>query len=99
MEVADHPNVGLCWNSNTRFDVDEHGSVQSDFDLVKRWVRLVHNHDLTDESYPWGELFHLLQAEGYRGFCLAEINHSADPVRVMQYYRALYECLCRCPPR
>jgi hypothetical protein len=27
---------------------------------------------------------------GFSGYCLAEIPPSADPVRVMKYYRALW---------
>src|SRR5687767_1072275 len=72
IDVADHPNVWLCWNSNTRFDVDERGSVANDFNLVKDKIGLVHLHDLTDESYPWAELLGLLKGIKFDGFCLAE---------------------------
>ena len=91
IDVADHPNVWLCWNSNTRFDVDESGSVKRDFDLVTDKIGLVHLHDLTDEAYPWRELLSLLKASGYLGYCLAECAPpSSDPERVLQYFRALY---------
>ena len=94
IDVADHPNVWLCWNSNTRFDVDEHGSVKSDFDLVKDKIGLVHLHDLTDETYPWADLLSLLKQNGYQGYCLAECAPpSSDPARVLQYFRALYYAL------
>src|SRR5918994_187828 len=33
IDVADHPNVWLCWNSNARFDVDAGGSVAAHFNL------------------------------------------------------------------
>jgi len=90
-EVADHPNVWLCWNSNARFDVDERGSVKGDFELVKDKIGLVHLHDLTDEGYPWGELLGLLKGNGYGGYCLAECAPaSSDPERVLSYFRALY---------
>jgi sugar phosphate isomerase/epimerase len=93
-EVADHPAVRLCWNSNARFDVDERGSVKSDFDLVRDKIGLVHLHDLTDESYPWSELLGLLRSAGYDGYCLAECAPpSSDPERVLQYFRALYFAL------
>ncbi|MGH2350172.1 MAG: sugar phosphate isomerase/epimerase family protein [Chloroflexota bacterium] len=91
IDVAGHPNVWLCWNSNARFDVDERGSVKSDFELVKDKIGLVHLHDLTDESYPWAELLGLLKGRGYNGYCLAECAPaSSDPERVLRYFRALY---------
>ncbi len=94
VDVADHPNVWLCWNSNARFDVDESGSIQKDFDLVKDKIGLVHLHDLTDEQYPWAELLTLLKQSGYQGYCLAECAPpSSDPERVLQYFRALYLAL------
>lgn len=94
IDVADHPNVWLCWNSNTRFDVDENGSVKQDFDLVKDKIGLVHLHDLTDEAYPWRELFGLLKQADYPGYCLAEAAPaSSDPERVLEYFRALFYAL------
>ena len=93
-DVADHPSVWLCWNSNVRFDVDEAGSVRRDFDLVKDKIGLVHLHDLTDEAYPWKELLGLLQQNDYEGYCLAECSPpSPDPERVLRYFRALYHAL------
>ena len=77
IDVAGHPNVWLCWNSNTRFDVDENGSIQKDFDLVQDKIGLVHLHDLTDEHYPWAELLSLLQQNGYQGYCLGECAQNA----------------------
>jgi sugar phosphate isomerase/epimerase len=90
-DVADHPNVWLCWNSITKHDVDENGSVASDFNLVKGKIGLVHLHDLTDETYPWPELLGLLKQNGYTGYCLAECAPpSSDPARVLEYFRTLY---------
>jgi sugar phosphate isomerase/epimerase len=94
IDVADHPHVWLCWNSNTRFDVDAAGSVKRDFGLVRDKIGLVHLHDLTDESYPWRELLGLLKETDYAGYCLAECAPaSSDPERVLQYFRALYLAL------
>jgi len=89
MEAADHPNVFVCWNSNQPDLVE--GSVRPSFDLLRRRIRLVHMRDLYLDEYPWRELLGLLQESGYDGFCLAEIPESADPERVMRYYRALWE--------
>lgn len=89
MDAAAHDNVFVCWNSN-QSDLVE-GSVRPSFDLVRDQVRLVHMRDLYLEDYPWRELLGLLRESGYDGFCLAEISESADPERVMRYYRALWK--------
>ena len=88
LDVADHDNVFVCWNSNQSDVVD--GSVRQSFDLVGGRIRLVHMRDLYLEDYPWRELLGLLQDSGYQGYCLAEVSESADPERLMRYYRALW---------
>ena len=92
MEIADHDNVSVCWNSNPGEVAN--GSVKSNFDLVKDWIRLVHINELHRQEYPWRELFSLLKDAKYDGHCLAEIPGSIDPERVMNYYRALWTALC-----
>jgi len=92
MEVADHDNVFVCWNSNQ--GEAENGSINNNFNLVKDWIQLVHINELYLKEYPWRELFTLLKASGYNGYCLAEIPGSSDAARVMNYYRALWEELC-----
>jgi len=89
MDVADHDNVFVCWNSNQR-EVDENGSIQKNFELVKDFIQLIHMRDLFHKEYPWRELLKSLDAIGYDGFCLAEIPGSSDPDRVMKYYSALW---------
>jgi sugar phosphate isomerase/epimerase len=93
MEVADHPSVGVCWNSNP-VDVKD-GTVRADFDLVRPWIRLVHISELWSAGYPYRELFTLLRETGYSGYCCAEIPASPEPERLMRYYRALFEALSR----
>ncbi len=88
LRYADHPNVYACWNSNAT-DV-KNGSIKESFGLVADRVHEVHLHDLTDEQYPWRELFALLKARNYQGFTLAEIPESRDPDRVLRYFRALW---------
>ena len=89
MEIADHSNVSVCWNSN-QGEV-ENGSVANNFSLLKDWIQLVHINELYRKEYPWRELFALLRGIGYSGYCLAEIAGSTDPIRVMNYYRALWD--------
>lgn len=88
MDVADHPNVGVCWNSN-QTDLAGAG-FDANFDLVKDKIVEVHLRDLFLEEYPWRRLLTRLNAIGYASFCLAEIPESADPLRVMRYFRALW---------
>ncbi|MYB94094.1 sugar phosphate isomerase/epimerase [Candidatus Poribacteria bacterium] len=93
IDVADHENVYVCWNSN--FGEVENGTIKNNFDLVKRRIGLVHITELHRREYPWRELFTSLKVSGYTGYTLAEIAGSSDPVRVMNFYRALWEELVR----
>jgi sugar phosphate isomerase/epimerase len=88
LRYADHTNVFACWNSNPT-DV-KNDTIRDGFALVADRVREVHLHDLTDEKYPWRELFALLKQQNYEGFTLAEIPESRDPERVLRYFRALW---------
>jgi sugar phosphate isomerase/epimerase len=88
LDVANHPSVGACWNSN-QSDLDGQGW-EHNFDLLKEKIFSVHMRDLYLEEYPWRKLLSRLNDVGFHGFCLAEIPASADPVRVMKYYRALW---------
>ena len=89
MQAAGHPSVFVCWNSNPT-DVASDGKVEQHYRLVEKYIREVHLRDLFDEKYPWRELFRLLTASNYEGYCLAEIPDSPDPLRVLRYFRALY---------
>ncbi len=86
--AADHPNVRVTWNSNPT-DV-ENGSIRGNFARVASKISVVHLRDLTDEQYPWVDLFALLKAQKFEGFTLAEIPASADPDRVLSYFRSLW---------
>ena len=89
VDIADHPRVTVCWNSNPGETTD--GSLQKNFDLLKhRLGDVVHIHDLYDERYPYRELFSLLRANRFKGWCLSESPATSDPLRVMRYYRALW---------
>lgn len=90
LSVANHPQVGACWNSNPT-DVED-GSVQSSFALLKPWIRSCHINDLDRREYPWHELFTLLRGMGFDRYTFAEVDQpSCEPIRFMSYYRALWE--------
>jgi sugar phosphate isomerase/epimerase len=88
MDAADHPMVGVCWNSNAT-DLEGDG-FDANFDLVKHKIFTIHLRDLHLEDYPFRRLFARLNEIKFTGFSFAEIPDSPDPVRVMKYFRALW---------
>jgi sugar phosphate isomerase/epimerase len=88
LDIADHPMVGVCWNSNPT-DLEGQG-FDHNFSLVQEKLFTVHMRDLFLENYPFRRLFQRLREAAYHGYCLAEIPESDDPIRVMKYYRALW---------
>jgi sugar phosphate isomerase/epimerase len=91
MDVSKHPGSMLCWNCNDA-DLDGAG-LAANFESVKDRIATVHIHDLVSD-YPWRELFELLKAARFDGWTLLEEgNQTSDPVRVMKYYRIVWEQL------
>ncbi|MDX9753359.1 MAG: sugar phosphate isomerase/epimerase family protein [bacterium] len=88
MDFADHANVGVVWNCNSE-DLAGEG-FDANFRLVEHKMFQVHLKDLSDDGYPYRLLFQSLQRIGFTGYCCAEIGESSDPIRLMQYYRALF---------
>ncbi len=71
MDVADHPNVGVCWNCNSQ-DLQGKG-LEHNFNLVKdRFGDTVHVRELNIGSYPYQELMNLLVEMNYAGWILLE---------------------------
>ena len=71
MDVAEHPNVGVCWNCNSQ-DLTGQG-LESNFNLVKdRFGDTVHIRELNIGSYPYQKLMDLLVKMGYGGWILLE---------------------------
>ena len=81
--------MGACWNSN-QGDIKD-GSVKEYFELLRKDLKSCHINELWREDYPWRELFSLLKKSKYDRFTLAEIPESADPEKIMRYYRALWK--------
>ena len=88
LDVADHPSVGACWNSNST-DLSGQGW-DYNFNLLKDKIFSVHMTDLFQENYPYRKLLTRLNEIHFTGYCLAEIPPSSDPLRVMKYYRGLW---------
>ncbi|UCD30703.1 MAG: sugar phosphate isomerase/epimerase [Planctomycetota bacterium] len=96
-DIADHPKVGICWNSNSA-DI-KNGSVKEYFNLLRDRIWSVHINRLISD-YPYRELFSLLNLSGYDRYTLIEApgleNASPnDTIRFMRYYKALWEELSR----
>ncbi len=71
MEVADNPNVALCWNSNPQ-DLEEPG-LEHNFNLVKdRFGETCHIHLMEQESYPHQKLIDLMVGIDYNGWMMLE---------------------------
>jgi sugar phosphate isomerase/epimerase len=71
MDVADHPNVGVCWNCNPQ-DLQGQG-LEHNFNLVKdRFGATVHIRELNVGDYPYQKLMNLLVAMDYDGWILLE---------------------------
>jgi len=97
MDVANHPAVGVTWNSNDS-DV-KNGSVKESFELLRPKICCCHINELTGK-YPYRELFALLTATGYERFTLIECQHLntddvADITRFLRFYKALWEELSK----
>lgn len=88
IDFANHPNVGVCWNSN-QTDLQGDGWDRN-FAALKNKIFTVHMRDLYLEEYPFRKLLTSLSASGFKGYTFAEIPDSKDPVRVMKYFRALW---------
>jgi sugar phosphate isomerase/epimerase len=95
MEVAEHPNVAVCWNSNAE-DLRGEGLAHN-FKLVeKRLGATTHVHDLGGDSYPYAEFFALLKAADYAGWILEEASDSPpDRVAALTKEREAFDALVR----
>ncbi len=91
MDIGNHPGVKTCWNCNP-VDLDGQG-LEYNFNLVKDRLGTIHIHDLIS-TYPWKQLFGLLRQAKFTGWTLLEEGaKTTDPVRVMNYYRLVWEQL------
>ena len=86
--AGNHPGVRVCWNSNQADLLD--GGFDANFQLVRAQIGQVHMRDLFLEEYPWRKLITALVDMNFQGYSFAEIPESADPVRVLRYFRGLF---------
>ncbi len=95
MDVADHPNVVVCWNCNP---ADMNGlGFEHNYQLLDDRMGTVHIHDLRPgkNKYPWDKLFPRLlncTAPGFTGWCLMEEGPVPDDiVQAMHENRVVFE--------
>jgi len=86
IDYAQSPYVYVNWNCNPS---DTEGGFEENFNLLKDRIKGVHMHELWTE-YPYRLFFKLLAESGFKGYCNAEVDGSEDPIRFMNYYRALF---------
>jgi len=91
MDIATHPNVGLCWNSNAE-DLQGEG-LEFNFNLVKhRLADTVHVRELNLGDYPYQKLFELLVQNNYKGWILLECRtNPPDRVAALIEQRKVWE--------
>ena len=94
MDVADHPNAYVCWNSNQQ-DLSGEGLVHN-FNLVKdRFGATAHVRPLDTPGYPWQDLIALFVKMNYSGWLLLEAGGSpqGDAVQALIRQRELFEAM------
>ena len=91
MDVATHPNAGVCWNCNGT-DLKGQG-LEYNFDLVKnRLGDTTHVRELNVADYPYAQLLQLLVQSHYAGWILLECRtNPADRVTALAEQRRAFE--------
>ncbi|MBT5927861.1 MAG: sugar phosphate isomerase/epimerase [Verrucomicrobia bacterium] len=90
-DVANHPNVGVCWNSN---DVDTGGAgLEANFKMVRnRFAATVHVRELNLGNYPYQQLMNLMVQSRYDGWILLEARtNPTDKIAAFKEQRDVFE--------
>ncbi len=92
LDVADHPNVAICWNCNKQ-DLEGKG-LDENFALVKdRLGATTHIHDLINDPYPHKRFFELMAGANYTGWLMLEEGKlpKQDTVAALAEQRKLFD--------
>lgn len=91
--IANHPNVGVCWNSNAE-DLNGAG-LEANFQMVKdRFGTTCHVRELDDKEYPYASLFKLFHSIDYEGWILLEARtNPSDKIAALTAQKALFDRL------
>ena len=100
MQTADHPRVGVTWNSNQTDIVN--GSVAEYFRMLRPWIKSCHINELEKDAakvYPYRGLFRLFREHGYDRATLCEVGKTyPDPAvgeKALRDYKKLWTELNR----
>jgi len=92
LDVADHPNVAICWNCNKQ-DLEGAG-LDANFAMVKdRLGDTTHIHDLIHNPYPHKRFFELMAGANYTGWLMLEegVLPKGDPVAALAEQSKLFD--------
>lgn len=91
MDIAYHPNVTVCWNSNDQ-DLEGRG-LEFNFNLVKdRFGDTAHVRELDIGTYPYQQLINLFVGIDYPGWILLEARtEPADRIKALIEQRQVFE--------
>lgn len=91
MEIADHPQVRICWNSNQQ-DLEGAG-LESHFKMLRPWFGdTAHVRELSEGTYPYRNLMKMMVKSQYAGWVLLEARgNPVNRVRALMEQRILFE--------
>jgi hypothetical protein len=91
MDIAYHPNVTVCWNSNDQ-DLEGRG-LEFNFNLVKdRFGDTVHVRELDIGAYPYQQLINMFVGIDYPGWILLEARTDPpDRIKALIQQRQVFE--------
>jgi len=91
MDVADNPNVAVCWNSNAQ-DLQGKGLEHNLGLLIDRFGATCHVRPLDDPDYPYEKLISLLVKADYHGWIMLEDGRiPANPVEQLARQAVLFK--------
>ncbi len=95
MDVADHPNVRVCWNCNQEDLIGE--GLMYNFNLVKDYFgATAHVREFDVGDYPYEQLMALLVDMDYAGWILLECRTDPeDKVKALKEQRKLFKKLVK----
>ena len=95
IDVANHPNVTVCWNSNPTDLIG--GGLKENFNMVKsHFGDTCHVRELNTASYPFQDLIDLFVRNKYAGWILLECStEPEDKIKALIEQRNIFEKMVR----